>query len=958
MTQTPLYYVPLGVPFAPALVHGLKMRFANPAQMARTQLYVNTRRMQRSVADLFMAGDVSLLPQMNLVGDVPYFGAATTISPLAMQLQLADLIRPLLALETDMGPQATALDYAQSLASLMDEMAIEDVSTADIAGLSVTDEAGHWQRVLGFLQIAKPFLEASGDISPAMKQRLGTNALVQNWTDQPPNHPVVIAGSTGSRKTTFDLMMSAAKLPQGMIVLPGFDPSSPWQALTSKSAREDHPQYRFAALMDALDIAPGDVEPWTTDVPSAPKRNTLVSLALQPAPVTDTWMTEGPKLANDLEDACADITWLNAPDERTEAETIALRLCAALADGQTAAVITPNRNLTRRIASNLAGWGIVPDDSAGLPLLQSPPGRFLLHAADVMQGGVDLPTLLIFLKHPLCHAGPNRNNHQRHTRDFEIYCRRKGIAHPTEGDLTLWADDKDDRLIWVKWVQGALNTDMPDSQDLATWTVALIDFATTFGTGLDTDKTELWEMEAGRACRAALDKISQASDATGGVVFEDFKRLLRQVLNDGEVRQQNDPHRNIQFFGTLEARMQAADLVILAGLNEGTWPDLPAPDPWMNRRMRKGVGLLNPDRRIGLSAHDFQQAFANAEVWVTRSLRSADAQTVPSRWLNRLSNLINGLSEDDEHPVMTDMVARGDKWMRTAVSLRAFTPRPKAPRPSVAPPAALRPKKLPVTAITTLIRDPYAIYAKYVLDLHPLDPLLAEPDALRKGIVIHKVFEEFAECPPFETHKDGVAQLLSVARDVLEVEVPWQIERMVWMALIEKIAPQFIKLELNWQKGRLDILTETEGTAFLPEIDFTLTAKADRIDVHEGALHIFDYKTGNAPSIDKQKAFEKQMSLQIAMAMRGAFGGDGDVSHVTGTYLSLKKDVKTGEVLDPVEHDTWAKLITLIANYQKDETGFTARRAAENTKFAGDYDHLSRYGEWSTADDAHWEALK
>ena len=124
--------------------------------------------------------------------------------------------------------------------------------------------------------------------------------------------------------------------------------------------------------------------------------------------------------------------------------------------------------------------------------------------------------------------------------------------------------------------------------------------------------------------------------------------------------------------------------------------------------MRKEAGLLSPERRIGLSAHDYQQAVCSSSVLITRSTKDNEAETIPSRWLNRLLNLLNGLSGNNGPEAIEKMKGRGTKWLDWANETKIFTPSKPAKRPSPKPPKNTRPKKLSVTEIKTLIRDPYA----------------------------------------------------------------------------------------------------------------------------------------------------------------------------------------------------------------------------------------------------------
>ena len=113
------------------------------------------------------------------------------------------------------------------------------------------------------------------------------------------------------------------------------------------------------------------------------------------------------------------------PDLPAEALALALRMRAALEiPGRTAALVTPDRHLARRVAVELRRWDIEVDDSAGTPLDQTPPGAFLLLTARLVVGGVNPVTLLATLKHPLAAAGLERSELRRLARALETTCLR------------------------------------------------------------------------------------------------------------------------------------------------------------------------------------------------------------------------------------------------------------------------------------------------------------------------------------------------------------------------------------------------------------------------------------------------------------------------------------------------------------------------------------------------------
>ena len=960
-TQKPrVFALPCGVDFPKALVSGLLNRFDShpPEALARVELIVNTTRMQRRVISLFKTQKPMLLPRITLLSQFGQSAFLNTLpsvnSPLRRRLELAQLITRLIENQPDLAARSSVFDLADSLAALIDEMQGEGVSPQTIRDLDVSDLSGHWARAQSFIGITEQFLDQNaGVVDTQSRQRMIVSKLIENWRETPPQHPIILAGSTGSRGTTQMLMQAIANLPQGAVILPGFDfemPEAVWEGMNDALSSEDHPQYRFLDLMQKFGLLPDEIKEWTKADPPSQDRNRIVSLALRPAPVTHAWMSEGPALQN-ITGATQNVSLLEAPTPRTEAMAIALRLRAAAETGQKAALISPDRMLTRRVTAALDRWGILPDDSAGQPLQLSPPGRFLRHVAALFTKPLTSDALLTLLKHPLTHAGAARGEHLRQTRELELFLRKNAVPFPDETVLDRFAANHTLTEGWRNWLVQDFVGPLPKGQTpLADWNAKLRARSESIAAGSQSEGSgTLWEKNAGQKASAVMASLEQEAEFGGVMTAQDFGDLLGSLLSQEDVRDRDAPHPQIMIWGTLEARVMGADLLILAGLNEGSWPEPPAPDPWLNRKMRHDAGLLLPERRIGLSAHDFQQAIAGEEIWLTRAVRSDEADTVPSRWLNRICNLLDGLPDQGGRAAVENMKKRGALWLDRVDVLEepGFT-RP-AHRPYPVPPVVSRPRKLSVTEIPRLIRDPYAIYAKHVLRLRPLNPLVHAPDALLRGIVVHEVLEQFIRHSVDHPENLTVSDLLRISETLLSSHVPWPTAQRLWLARIGRVASDFIASEETRRQAASPAAFEILGNQKLGSLDFTISARADRVDVSEtGALLLYDYKTGNPPTESQQKKFEKQLLIEAAMAEEGAFEQFGTAQVDRAVFIGLGSTLK--EVPAPITEEPpakiWGELRKLIEAYFEPNQGFSSRRMLHQDTDQGDYDHLARFGEW------------
>jgi len=954
-----------GVDFPAAFVQGLLERCQDkpPEFLPTIEILVNTRRMQRRIRDIFDTGPARLLPQINLISDlgelVLTHNIPKPVSKLQRRLELSQLVAELIDMQPDLAPKDAIFDLADSLANLMDEMQSEGVSPDAINQLDVSDQSGHWQRSLQFIQLIQNYFSNKPDFAPdaEARQRLIINWLTKSWADNPPNHPIIIAGSTGSRGATHILMQAVSQLPNGALVLPGYDftlPDRVWENLSEALIAADHPQFRFRKLQQSLNISAEDIKVWANVQPPCPARNALVSLALRPAPVTNQWVTEGKKL-NNLIEATKNLSLIEAPSSRLEAVAIALKLreCAEL--NITAALISPDRVLTRQVTAALDMWGLEPDDSAGLPLTMSAPGRFLLQTAALFGQVLTAENLLALLKHPLCHSGQDgRGDHLRWTRDLELHIRKNGPPFPTKSSLVSWAQTHSDDgcRIWADWLGGLIDgLENISTRHLTDHLKHHIDLCCNLASGLTKDNSgELWEKPAGIEAFKQVEELRLNAQFGGPLSTYDYANLFYKILNEAEVHDPTRPHPDIMIWGTLEARVQGADLIILAGLNDGVWPSAPNPDPWMNRAMRQKAGLLLPERQIGLSAHDFQQAIGAKEVWLSRSIRNSEAQTVPSRWLNRLTNLMEGLEEKGGKDALKAMRARGDNLLSMVNSIELITQKTDpAPRPSPVPPSNAQPKSLSVTGISKLIRDPYAVYASKVLNLYPLDPLRQEPDAPLAGTVIHRILERFINERDDKNLSAEKTQFMKITDEVLAADAPWPAARCIWRAKLERVVDWFLKGEEDRAKLATPFALEHKGGAKVGALDIKLVAKADRLDrSKDGLTYIYDYKTGKPPSENQQIKFDKQLLLTAAIVERAGFSGLADTRVGGAAYIGLgsKPDVVIAP-LGKISPDTvWAELETLLSAYLLGKKGYTSRRAMEKLQYNFNYDHLARFGEW------------
>jgi ATP-dependent helicase/nuclease subunit B len=986
-----VYTIPAGVPFLDALAEGIIARAgADPLALSRVTVLLPTRRACRALREAFLrrtAGQPTLLPRLRPIGDVDDDELALiadesgpgadigelppAVAPLRRRLMLARTILKLAA-ETGDITEPQAVELAAELARLLDHVQTERLSFERLATLVPDEYAEHWRRTVEFLKILTAhwpkILETEGAIDPALRRDRTLAALAQHWRDHPPATPIYAAGSTGSLPATAELLGVIARLPQGAVVLPGLDgdlDEESWAALD-----ETHPQFGLHQLLENLDIERSAVAPWPhgTAARAAAERRTLISAALRPAPATGAWRDLPPQPAG----ALSGLARIDCAHPQQEAQVIALLLREALeTDGRTAALITPDRDLARRVAAELGRFGIGIDDSAGRPLGATPPLTYLRLVAEVGCGGAAPAPLLALLKHPLAAGGLPPVEFRSRARRLEIAALRGPRLGPGLGSLVAALRETKEAGL-AEWV-AALADDAGSFADLARRCAppaellrAHVELAERWAATDDAaGPARLWAGEAGEAASDFVAELADAARDFAPIAGDAYPGFLEACLVGRVLRPAWGGHPRLQILSPLEARLIGVDLAILGGLNEGTWPPHADNDPWMSRPMRREFGLPAPERRVGLSAHDFTQACGAPDVVLTRAARVEGAPTVPSRWLQRLDAVLHATHLEAELDRRPELLV----WQS---ALDQTEPPPVPVPPSPRPPRAARPRRLSVTEIETWRRDPYAIYARHVLKLRALDPIDADPGAAERGMIVHAALDKFVRAYPGALPSDAVARLLDIGKQqfgaMLDRPGVWAF----WWPRFQAIARWFVAHDAERRRSAVPLVAEAGGALEIaaPAGPFTLRARVDRIDrLRDGGLAIIDYKTGGVPNMrEVRDGFAPQLPLEAAIAAAGGFrdvpassvaelrywrlsGGDpaGEEIPLDGATLDRGKTALPPP--DELAKEALAGVRLLVERFDDAATPYHARPWPDHALRYNDYAHLARIKEWSATED-------
>ncbi len=1017
----------LGVGAAPA---------DDPLALAATRIYVPTQRAARALAAEFHAralGPSVVLPRILPLGTLEAtetelifaepdaaasgFPLPSAASSIWRRLRLAELIQrwaeaidgalrrvdgagtrvtdPDEAFRVATSP-ADAFALAGDLARLIDEMTIEDVPWRSLDALHMAGFDDYWRITTTFLEIAvnawPEVLSKHGRVDRAARQKILVQAqaaaLANDDKAAQEAGAVLAIGSTGTNRATARLLAAIARSPRGAVVLPGLDrdlDATAWRLVSGALEAGDepgfgHPQAAMARLLPVLGLdRAGVLSLGAPPAPAASIRERFVAEALRPADTTEAWRGWKKSVpAADLAAALAGVALVEAADEREEALALAVALREVLeTPGRTAALVTPDRDLARRVRGELLRWNVEVIDSAGEPFAGRALGVFarLVAAAAATGSAGELGALLA---HPL--TAPRSPGFGRERSDVvrlaaklevavlrtvplvgrapaELFAAARAAAadrhaHPAQKSL------RDEDWIAMAALWEALEAALAPLVALRRGVHTLAEWAEAHRAAVIAT--------AGEAAVAgdeadALDAILDELTPEGGTLrfdAEGYGLLFGRLAGELALRNTDHPHPRLQILGLLEARLVAADVMLLGGLDETVWPPAAPTDAFLNRPMRQELGLTPPERRIGQTAHDFTMAMGTGTVVLSRAAKRGGAPTVASRFLLRLE----ALGGKAWRPVRE----RGLRLLRLARNLdRPLTDPVPARRPIPKPPLALRPAQLSVTTIETLRRDPYAVHAQRILRLQPLPQVEDELGAGDYGSLMHAALHAFVDCAEaLGTAASRRAALEGLVREKFREALADPVFRTFRWPVMEKTIDLFLAFDAAQRDRGGSIDVETDGAlafALADGTEFTVTARADRLERHsDGTATLTDYKTGQPPGArEVQVGFAPQLTLEAAILREGGFG-PVPRGEIGATYVKLGG--KDGGFVRPIRFEDgesfaacvdrhFAGLKQLLSSFRVESTGYPSRPFPKYARPNGPYDHLARVREWSLAGD-------
>lgn len=839
---------------------------------------------------------------------------------------------------------AQAVNLAMELGNLIDTACNQGLSFDKLEELVPEKYASHWQETLKLLKIITEFWphilneRNAIDICEQNKQLLITQALL--WQQENTKRHIVAAGITASFPAIVKLLQVIRNLPNGEIYFSGIDRFADeeyWQ-----SVDDSHPLFELKELLELLEINRAEIR----DIlpPANREREHFISEIMRPAAVSDKWQNL-PDI--NVEAASKNISLISCNSQRDESLAIALKMRQILnTPEKTVALITYDRNLARRVKTELSRFEINVDDSAGLPLNLSPVGIFLrliTEAAEEMESEIKLITLL---KHPFTLLNLSAAEFRKNAYLYERLLRSRNKPSLDKTVLT-----------FIQNVRTAL-------QDLhVLLTEPKVDFhnlvqthikvAEVFATSDVMDgKNILWRGDAGKCAAKFLTKMLVSAKTLGDISGRDYVSLFNELMSHESVRSSYGTHPRISILGPIEARLHHFDYVILGEINEGIWPKPAQADMWMSRPMKQDFGFSLPEKNIGILGADLCGFLASDNVILTRAERIDGVPMKKSRWLLRLETVLKALGSDIETLIDNDFFILANQADKPSVYQSI-----KAPAPC--PPVSARPRKLSASGVDLLIADPYSVFAKYILRLYPLNDLDIPMDQRDYGTLIHTIIEEFNNLYPDVLPENALEILQKIGNKHFDLVKIDEDKKNFWLPKFTKTAEWIIEQEKNYRMNVQTVHNEVCGEIKynFPRGEFSFTAIADRIDeMKDGTLNIFDYKTGAFPSkrqVDSGHAI--QLPLEGLIAQKGGFNGikAKTVSNLIYWQLGAKKlEMSPNNEKDNLIDKSEDYLLRLVSAFDFETTPYHSRPIPKYIPKNKDYEHLARIKEWSVQDDS------
>ena len=929
----------------------------NVLELSKVLILMPNRRAQRSLSDAFVklkGMTPTLLPQMRAIGDVSedeimlsgqnvqdeFVNLPEVIDPKERTMLFMRLI---MSRYKDFGLEKVSLSQACSLAlelgGLIDTAQMYGLDWSNLRNLAPEEYAEHWQETLKFLEIITQYwpgiLNDRGVIDASERKNKLINIQCNIWQEQKPQQRIIVAGTTAVSPAMKNLVKTVLDLENGEVWLAGLDKELEEESF--EIIDETHSQYELKQLLDFLKIKRSDVEDIVSSVNQP--REKLISEIMRPAISSDKWL----ELEGVIQrDAFERIRVVECDDLRLEAMAVGVMIRKALEEKEkTIALVTPDRNLARRVACELKRWNIDVDDSAGVPLSLTPWGVFMRLCVTAVLSDVSREKILALMKSKKFAMEKDRSEKEIAVENLDKLLWRSDEKNEDAENLLAEFYEKAADFIKILSCEKALLKDILREHILFAEKLACDNVLS--------GRENLWKDDDGQTGADFMANWIAKADVLGEIETKEYLQLFETMMSYVMVRRTRNTHHRVRILGPMEARLNHYDEIILGSFNEGVWPSSPKADPWMSRPMKKDFGFESPEKQIGVLGLDFANLLGAKNVCITRAKTNNDTPTIKSRWLMRFETIVQALKFEKDFLYDSETVKLAKLLDKEEGYYKIDAPCPK-------PPLSARPRKMSASAFEKLLRDPYGVYAEYILKLKPLECLNKEEDMRDFGNLVHNVLEEFNKNYPSSLPENTAEILTNMVRKAFE-ESNLQKEKLsFWIPKAEKMMSWIAKVEEAYRHEVEKVNNEVWGRFCIDDLPggkFEVYARADRIDkLIGGKVNIIDYKTGSARTKNEvKKGYAPQLPIEALIARNGGFDNIEKDEVNSLMYWKLgDKVVCVDDDIEDVLQKTEDHIREVINLFDFETTGYLSRPNPKEVPDYSDYEHLARVKEWSVVD--------
>jgi len=936
-----IFNIPANYHFFESLFYWLEKNY-NSDQISEVKIFLPNRRSCREFREVFLQKKPnSILPKIKAISDIsiddffdflPNEDAKSAIDEI-LQIKVLSGIDYLFFLSKEIQKLAVfgndidfngAFKIATNLQSLFDEIEREEIDLKKLEEIDDSTLSSHRQLTLEFLKnfhIQIKNLLLKKNIFFATSQQ---NFIIQKFSELlkecGSKFPIIIAGSTGSVSFSKKLIKAISQQKNCHVILYGLN------ADEKLAAEENHPQFFLNQLIKFLEIEKSAIKKITNDefCLSSQSRQDLLSLMMLQSDESIKWQK------TDVTFDAENFQLVEAKNEIEEAKIIALLLRKNLSAQKKSALITNNDKLVSIVKSELNKFDLPFNDTRNLKIFNSKLVNFLLLILELIESDFDSHVLLAILKNPLCSYSEGKEI----ITEFEIKILRQDRA--TFGLKGIQEKLKviGDKNLTDFFAEFYSKLSISPASDLASQTISLIECAENFSK--ETWQKLLEKESAQVELFEFFEKLKSQTNLkiTPKNLLTTFQTLFAQI----SFFEKSDALAPIQILSPLEARLLNYDLVIIASLNEGSFPQIES-ENWLGKKIRKDLEIDRTLKKIGQNAYDFCNYLSNKSVILTRCKSNNGAVLIESPFLLKFKTLCQKINvKIDEGGEIFSLLKNFDAIESREIKLS--NPKPKI---------EFRPKKFSITEISKLISDPYSIYAKKILQLSELDKIDFEPSYAEFGSFVHKALEEFVKTQPLDSARGPeYGNFLKKSQQIFDKYFLSSEAKLIWWPKFENIFSGFkeINEEFSDFKNQLEIPVKLQ----LGEV--LISGKIDRIifDYKENA-RIFDYKTGQIPATkDVISGVEPQLTIAALAMVEGLI--ESQLKNLDPTKIvslnywklsssqagEIKKICDKSEEIQILLSATKAGLTKLFEYFADENNGYIST----NNSTHNDYEHLAR----------------